>query len=46
MLLYFCKSLHCKDLLSKIKKERGFVSGKSKKLADITQTSVYFDNKL
>lgn len=26
--------------------KRGFVSGKKKKFADITQISVYFDNKL
>ena len=29
-----------------MQKERDFVSGKKKKLADITQIFVYFDNKL
>lgn len=46
MLMYFYKPLHFWDLLSQIKKERGFVSGKTKKLADTTQIFVYFDNKL
>lgn len=46
MHLYFCKSLHFKNLLSEIQEERDFVSEKSKKLADTMQTYVCFCHKL
>lgn len=42
MHLYFCKSLHFKDLPSEIQKESGFLSGKSKKPEDAIRTLFIF----